>query len=1130
MYAGQRGVRAGSVDHPMVTSGSDVHEPLNGYNLIMCMTCIDIFGRSGPLDLHLGYSSANLQEGALDAPSEIGSASPVLSPGDLFFGDLSLGDVDVVGVNLDQGQAYTFRIDSGQAGQSITDTYIRIFDSSGVLVSENDDIDYLSGNYLSSASITAQYNGTYFVEIASYETFSGASQASDAGSYSLLTFNNGIIREYSVAEVADYLADGYWGSGPYTWNIQPGQSISVNTSALNVNGKFFANAAMDAWSAATGIQFSIVSTGGQIVIDDAVAGSAYSNFSYNGQNRITSAVINVGTDWILGEEGRLDSYSFQTYIHEFGHALGLGHGGNYNGSAIYGSDNVYLNDSWHISVMSYFDQIQNTYVSGDRAFAITPMAADILAIRNMYGSMASIRSTNTIYGESGNTGSYLDQIISLQDAVTYTIVDDGGIDTLNFGSSISNNFIDLRGGSRSNVNGVDGALAIYTTSVIENVILGSGNDSVTGNDVANRISLGSGINSANGAGGSDTAVFSGMRSAYTVTQVSQTQWTVTRLGETTTLNNFETAEFADTTIQLQNSSVTTAKDDSFSLPENLVLSGSVFSNNGSGADSAGSGGSLSVTLLNGAATVGVPVTLASGAILTLNSDGSFSYNPGTAYLALNVGESEADSFTYTVTDGSTSSTATVTLIIQGAAPVPTSGNDLLIGVAVGTNSLDGLAGDDVMIGRVGENDTLWGNAGNDTIYGDSGYDLLIGEGGTDFIYGGNGFDVIYGDHQDLNRAGLISSADATDALFGENGNDTIYGGGGGDGIDGGSGDDLLYGDSGVDWIYGGTGLDTIYGGTDGDALFGEDDNDTIYGEDGNDSLDGGWGNDSLFGGNGVDFIYGGFGNDNIDGGADTDSIQGQDGDDTIDGGLGDDGIDGGYDNDILFGGAGTDWIYGGFGDDLIYGHTSSDDGTETDALFGQEGNDTIHGGGGGDSIDGGTGNDYLYGEAGNDWIFGQEGDDVLGGGLDSDVLFGGSGNDELRGGQGGDSLDGGDDDDILNGGAGVDVLFGGAGADTFVFSDMTGIGDVVRDFISGTDRIEIQAGAFGVSNLAALAANQETGAGLPASFTATGPVLYIETFWKGLWIDPDGGDASNMFNIFGMETGVLAFSDIDIVA
>ena len=46
-----------------------------------------------------------------------------------------------------------------------------------------------------------------------------------------------------------------------------------------------------------------------------------------------------------------------------GHAIGLVHAGEYNGSAHFGVDNLYGNDSWQMSIMSYFDQAENTYVS-----------------------------------------------------------------------------------------------------------------------------------------------------------------------------------------------------------------------------------------------------------------------------------------------------------------------------------------------------------------------------------------------------------------------------------------------------------------------------------------------------------------------------------------------------------------------------------------------------------------------------------------------------------------------------------------------------------------------------------------------------------------------------------------------
>ena len=93
----------------------------------------------------------------------------------------------------------------------------------------------------------------------------------------------------------------------------------------------------------------------------------------------------------------------------------------------------------------------------------------------------------------------------------------------------------------------------------------------------------------------------------------------------------------------------------------------MFDNNGFGPDSDPDGGAFSVTAVSGG-TVGTQFTLPSGALLTLNANGTFSYDPNHLFDYLPTPGSGAsnltvtDTFTYTITGGDT---ATVTVTVSG---------------------------------------------------------------------------------------------------------------------------------------------------------------------------------------------------------------------------------------------------------------------------------------------------------------------------------------------------------------------------------------------------------------------------------------------------------------------------------
>ncbi|MBI9080699.1 MAG: S8 family serine peptidase [Pseudodesulfovibrio sp.] len=131
-----------------------------------------------------------------------------------------------------------------------------------------------------------------------------------------------------------------------------------------------------------------------------------------------------------------------------------------------------------------------------------------LSIRDtVTGEAGTLNSwTLSVYGDITSADDlyvYTDEYstVSGDDAGRKTLVDSGGVDTINASTVTSDSSVNLASGSTSTIDGV--ALTISVGTTIENVHTGDGNDTILGNDVNNNLFGWRGNDVISGQGGND---------------------------------------------------------------------------------------------------------------------------------------------------------------------------------------------------------------------------------------------------------------------------------------------------------------------------------------------------------------------------------------------------------------------------------------------------------------------------------------------------------------------------------------------------------------------------------------------------------------------------------------------------
>lgn len=457
------------------------------------------------------------------------------------------------------------------------------------------------------------------------------------------------------------------------------------------------------------------------------------------------------------------------------------------------------------------------------------------------------------------------------------------------------------------------------------------------------------------------------------------------------------------------------------------------------------------------------------------------------------------------------------------------------------------------------NDTFIGDGTDTTFYLSSGTDHVDGGLGTDtvdYLYAAGAITLDMVNSNALDGGGSTDTFVNIDRFYASNNADTIYTSAGNDWVNGRNGNDLFYGSAGDDTLDGGSGTDTIdYSnatgsmninlntatatgwGTDTISNFenvvGSNFDDVITVRNANGTVDGLTGSDTVnvsfassstvnmgtINGGGYFTLSAGSRTftirnvDNLVGTSGTDDWRGDANNNTFDGAGGNDYFRYSLGDDTYIGGTGTNTLdYSGYGTALTVDMSVLNGNGRIDVTF-----DSIA------KVDEFAQIQIFRGTDAGDHITGDASANTIYGGLGDDTIYGGAGNDVIYDGAGADTIYGGANDDIINADTTSndnDSYYGEGGTDTISYS--SGSAAVTYNINAGTVT------GYGVDNISGFEIYQGTSAGDSFYGSNSGETMMglggNDTFFSSNGNDSiDGGSGTDTVDYSG-EAGAITLN------